>query len=52
MQKITSSVTLEVIEDGDHRLSRPDDLLQLIQIVDQCCRGNDDMDASQEVDDD
>ena len=49
MQKITSSVTLEVIEDGDHRLSRPDDLLQLVQIIDQCCN---DMDVSQEVDDD
>ena len=50
MQKITSSVTLEVIEDGDHRLSRPDDLLQLVQIVEQCC-GNE-FGMSQEVDDD
>lgn len=50
MQKITSAVTLEVIEDGDHRLSRPDDLLQLVQIIDQCC--SNDVDVSQEVDDD
>ena len=50
MQKITSTVTLEVIDDGDHRLSRPDDLLQLVQIIDQCC--SNDVDVTQEVEDD
>ena len=52
MQKITSSVTLDVIDDGDHRLSRPDDLSQLLRLVDECCKSDDEVDLCQGMDDD